>query len=362
MAVASLLAVLHAELPDSVVVTAAPPLDSQRLADALRTYLDEFGIRVAGRARHRRRRSAHAARRRAPPRRIGAGRRRRARRARDARGDRGRALRSRHRQGAGGGRAATGARRGSLPGAGAEGPGDPARHAFGGPRRSPARIAGRQAAGGERQPRTTSSASPDRSAAERRRWRSPRPATHLALATGYAIVSFPVGGLVLQGVEVNGVVLPRPWLELTLGSAALGSVHAAGGGVDAVMSVIPVSAAALVRLTKQTHGAAVRAERRAGVRLGLAERHQHAAGSSVYARRHRRAGRRGRRAPAGLGDHLDLRAGERARACCSASATTCRARRSSTRRASSCRRSPGLAWRSDEPIFFPNLPRPALHY
>jgi hypothetical protein len=60
-----------------------------------------------------------------------------------------------------------------------------------------------------------------------------------------------VGGLVLQGVEVNGIVLPRPWLELTLGSAALGSVHAAGGGVDAVMSVIPVSAAALLRLTNR---------------------------------------------------------------------------------------------------------------
>ena len=46
MAVASLFSVLHAELPDSVVVTAAAPLDSQRLADALRTYLDEFGIHV----------------------------------------------------------------------------------------------------------------------------------------------------------------------------------------------------------------------------------------------------------------------------------------------------------------------------
>jgi hypothetical protein len=56
---------------------------------------------------------------------------------------------------------------------------------------------------------------------------------------------------VLQGVEVNGVVLPRPWLELTLGTAALGSVRAAWGGVDAVMSVIPVSAAALVRVARQ---------------------------------------------------------------------------------------------------------------
>src|SRR5438477_4899442 len=46
MAVASLLSVLNAELPDRVVVTAAAPLDSQRLADALRTYLDEFGIHV----------------------------------------------------------------------------------------------------------------------------------------------------------------------------------------------------------------------------------------------------------------------------------------------------------------------------
>jgi len=31
---------------DQVVVTAAPSIDAQRLADALRVYLDEFGIRV----------------------------------------------------------------------------------------------------------------------------------------------------------------------------------------------------------------------------------------------------------------------------------------------------------------------------
>src|SRR5690242_12910050 len=32
--------------PVDIVVTAEPPVDGQRLADALRAYLDEFGIRV----------------------------------------------------------------------------------------------------------------------------------------------------------------------------------------------------------------------------------------------------------------------------------------------------------------------------
>ena len=247
MAVASLLSVLHAELPDSVVVTAAPPLDSQRLADALRTYLDEFGIRVqvapatAGGdlrtqladARH----LGESVRAVAVVRAEG-----------ETRGEievelydlatdkalvaavrrpvrdedlyRALALKVQAIL-----RATFSEARGDLQ------PGSPV---------------GRLLAANEAAATVSVSASIGPGSLDGQ----PRPA-HLALATGYTIVSFPVGGLVLQGVEVNAVVLPRPWLELTLGTAALGSIRAAGGGVEAVMSIIPVSAAALVRVAKQ---------------------------------------------------------------------------------------------------------------
>ena len=247
MAVASLLSVLHAELPDSVVVTAAPPLDSQRLADALRTYLDEFGIRVevapataGGDLRTQLDDARH----------LGESVRAVAvvRAERETRGEievelydlatdkalvasvrrptrdedlyRALALKVQAIL-----RATFSEARGDLQ------PGSPV---------------GRLLAANDSAATVSVSASmgPERADGQ------PRPA-HLALATGYTIVSFPVGGLVLQGVEVNGVVLPRPWLELTLGTAALGSVSAAGGGVDAVMSIIPVTAAALVRVARQ---------------------------------------------------------------------------------------------------------------
>ena len=37
---------LQVQAVDQIVVTTAPSIDAQRLADALRVYLDEFGIRV----------------------------------------------------------------------------------------------------------------------------------------------------------------------------------------------------------------------------------------------------------------------------------------------------------------------------
>ena len=40
------LALLRAQAVDQIIVTAAPSIDAQRLADALRVYLDEFGIQV----------------------------------------------------------------------------------------------------------------------------------------------------------------------------------------------------------------------------------------------------------------------------------------------------------------------------
>ena len=263
MAVASLLAVLHAELPDSVVVTATAPLDSQRLADALRTYLDEFGIHVQvapATAGGDLRTQLDDARQLGESVRAVAV----VRAERETRGEievelydlatdkalvvavRGpardedlyRALALKIQAIL---RATFSEARGELQ------PGSPVGRLLA------ANDNGTAPPTPDSRPETAHAAAtvsaPDSIARELPDGQAP-PATHLALATGYAIVSFPVGGLVLQGVAVNGVVLPRPWLELTLGSAALGSVHAARGGVDAVMSIIPVSAAALLRLTK----------------------------------------------------------------------------------------------------------------
>ena len=192
--------------------------------------------------------------------------------------------------------------------------------------------------------------------------RAPRPA-HLALATGYTIVSFPVGGLVLQGVEVNGVVLPRPWLELTLGTAALGPVSAAGGGVDAVMSIIPVSAAALVRVAKQRMELLFGPSAELAFAVRLIEEHSTSA-LPVLPSTHD--------VIVGLGGEAEarLRAWETTWIFARVSALgvllgeryDVSGTPSSTRRSSSSRRSPESGWRCDEPIFFPNLPAATLHY
>ena len=44
--VAAALLLLQSQTLDKIVVTSAPPLDTQRLADALRVYLNEFGIEI----------------------------------------------------------------------------------------------------------------------------------------------------------------------------------------------------------------------------------------------------------------------------------------------------------------------------
>jgi hypothetical protein len=43
---AAALLLVQAQAPERIVVTTAPPLDTQRLADALRVYLGEFGIEI----------------------------------------------------------------------------------------------------------------------------------------------------------------------------------------------------------------------------------------------------------------------------------------------------------------------------
>ena len=263
IAVASLFTVLHAELPDTVVVTAAAPLDSQRLADALRTYLDEFGIHVEvapatadGDLRKQLDDARHLGE---AVRAVAVVRVEREmpgqvevqlidlatdkalvvtvrRPARDEDLYRALALKIQAVL-----RATLSEARAEIAPESAVGKLVAANDAAAspppaGPRAPP-------------DPLATVSRSLDTALEHPASRGSPR--TGLALATGYAVVSFPVGGLVLQGVEVGGAVRPERWLELTLGVAALGSVRAEGIGVDAVLSVIPVSAAALLRLAQR---------------------------------------------------------------------------------------------------------------
>jgi hypothetical protein len=72
-------------------------------------------------------------------------------------------------------------------------------------------------------------------------------APRLSLDTGYTAVSFPLAGTVLHGLSVRGAFSPRPWLELGLGVAGLGAERLHQGDVVAVVSIIPISAAARLR-------------------------------------------------------------------------------------------------------------------
>ena len=72
----------------------------------------------------------------------------------------------------------------------------------------------------------------------------------LALETGYTLLAFPLAPLTLQGLAVTVAFAPRPWLELALGSAALTSGRAEGRDVVAIATVVPVSASARLRLRR----------------------------------------------------------------------------------------------------------------
>jgi hypothetical protein len=71
----------------------------------------------------------------------------------------------------------------------------------------------------------------------------------LALETGYAAVSFPLGGLFLQGGWVAARFNARAWLDLGLGVAVLGSTHTTEGEFGVDTTVLPVVAAARFRRT-----------------------------------------------------------------------------------------------------------------
>jgi hypothetical protein len=225
------LALLEPQAADQIVVTAAPSLDAQRLADALRVYLDEFGIRVetraAGEAGDLRKRIDDA-------RQLGE-----ALRAvavvRAEHGPRGsieielvdlatdkalvvgvprperdedlyRALALKIQAVL---RATLSEARGALD-----------------PRSSLGRLV---AEGGARPP------PPE----------APPPPAHppqLALDAGYGLVAFPDGGPTFGGLAVRASWRPRRTLELALGTAAMGAVTASNGAVDATAAIVPLHA------------------------------------------------------------------------------------------------------------------------
>ncbi len=76
------------------------------------------------------------------------------------------------------------------------------------------------------------------------------PSGPLELEAGYEALSLTAAGIVLQGLAVAvSYSLPRR-IELSLGTALLGSTHVSSGGVDAVASVAPIFLGARVRWRK----------------------------------------------------------------------------------------------------------------
>jgi hypothetical protein len=70
-----------------------------------------------------------------------------------------------------------------------------------------------------------------------------------AIETGYALVAFPLAPQgALQGLSLTAAFMAAPWLELTLGFAALGSARVQARDVVAVATIIPAFAAARLRL------------------------------------------------------------------------------------------------------------------
>jgi hypothetical protein len=69
----------------------------------------------------------------------------------------------------------------------------------------------------------------------------------IGLAAGYALLSFPIGGHSFGGVAITATHAPRPWLELAIAGAALGGARAAAGDVDVTVDLVPFAATARLR-------------------------------------------------------------------------------------------------------------------
>jgi len=79
---------------------------------------------------------------------------------------------------------------------------------------------------------------------------SDRATSALGLDVGLALVSFPIAGPLLQGLDVRARWLPSPRLAVTLGAALLGPTSASNGDVDATAHIVPFRATAMARLTR----------------------------------------------------------------------------------------------------------------
>lgn len=74
------------------------------------------------------------------------------------------------------------------------------------------------------------------------------PPARATLETGYALFAFPLGGPVFHGLAVRAGHRPRAWLDLSLGVALLGAERDEVGAVTVSTRVLPLAAAARLRL------------------------------------------------------------------------------------------------------------------
>jgi len=78
--------------------------------------------------------------------------------------------------------------------------------------------------------------------------RGEQPPGRLALETGYLLFVFPLSGLGLQGLSLGASFTARRWLDVTLSTGLLGTARGEGGGVTAAGKVVPLLASARLRL------------------------------------------------------------------------------------------------------------------
>lgn len=80
---------------------------------------------------------------------------------------------------------------------------------------------------------------------------APRPSGSLEVEAGYAALSLSASGVVMQGLGISATYsLPRRF-DLTLGTAALGATHVSSGDLDAFVSLVPVMLGVRARWRKE---------------------------------------------------------------------------------------------------------------
>ncbi|HXT97458.1 MAG TPA: hypothetical protein VN853_14245 [Polyangia bacterium] len=80
---------------------------------------------------------------------------------------------------------------------------------------------------------------------------APRPPGPLEVEAGYAALSLSASGVVLQGIGISATYsLPRRF-DLTVGTAELGATHVSSGDVDAVVSLVPLMIGVRARWRKE---------------------------------------------------------------------------------------------------------------